>query len=133
MGTESGIEQARLRYKDSENTSFSQVMTVKQRSKTQKTMEEFGANKTMTPDLENWCKNEMRKVTGSEDLTLIAFCMTLSDPVEIRQYLTTYLGTSSQVNHFASEFIDKIKGDNKQLEQWETTVSNKKGRKKKQV
>jgi len=96
-------------------------------------MEEFGTNKEMSPDLENWCKNEMRKVTGSEYLTLVAFCMTLSDPVEIRQYLTTYLGTSSQVNNFASEFIYKVKGDTKHFEQWETTVSSKKGRKKKQV
>lgn len=97
---------------------------------TQKTMEEFGANGKMTPVLESWCKDQMRKLSGSDDLTLIAFCMTLSDPVEIKGYLTAYLGSSSQVNNFATEFINRKNGT-KQQEQWETTGGNKKGRKKK--
>jgi len=90
--------------------------------------EEFGAS--MSPALEKWCKDKMQQINGSNDLTLIAFCMTLNDASEIRQYLTTYLGSNSQVNTFATEFINKRGLGNKQ-EEWETPGSAKKGRKKK--
>jgi hypothetical protein len=90
--------------------------------------EEFGT--TMSPALEQWCKEEMQQINGSDDLTLVAFCMTLDDANEIRQYLTTYLGSTSQVNNFATEFITKRGLGNKQ-EEWETPGSTKKGRKKK--
>jgi len=100
------------------------------RSSTQKTLEEFGADDKMTPDLENWCKQQMKKLNGSEDLTLVAFCMTLTDPMEIKQYLTAYLGSTTQVSNFAHEFISRKNGTNQQ-EQWETTGGSKKGRKKK--
>lgn len=102
----------------------------KAQSSTQKTMEEFGANGKMTSALESWCKDQMRKLSGNDDLTLIAFCMTLSDPVEIKGYLTAYLGSTSHVNNFAIEFINRKNGT-KQQEQWETTGGSKKGRKKK--
>eukprot|EP00934_Nitzschia_sp_Nitz4_P002864 Nitzschia sp. Nitz4//scaffold22_size323478//313194//316554//NITZ4_000596-RA/size323478-processed-gene-0.430-mRNA-1//1//CDS//3329543204//2854//frame0 len=90
--------------------------------------EEFGA--TMNPALEKWCKEQMQKIAGSDDLTLVAFCMTLNDAAEIRQYLTTYLGSSSQVNNFATEFINR-RGLGSKQEEWETTNVSKKGRKKK--
>lgn len=90
--------------------------------------EEFGAS--MSPALEKWCKEKMQKINGSDDLTLIAFCMTLNDANEIRQYLTTYLGATSQVNNFATEFINK-RGLGSKQEEWATLGSPKKGRKKK--
>ena len=91
--------------------------------------DEFGAS--MSPVLEKWCKDQMQKINGSDDLTLVAFCMTLDDANEVRQYLTTYLGSTPQVNSFATEFINKRGlGSNKQ-EEWETPGSAKKGRKKK--
>jgi len=90
--------------------------------------EEFGA--TMSPVLEKWCKEKMQQINGSNDLTLVAFCMTLNDASEIRQYLTTYLGSTSQVNNFATEFINK-RGLGSKQEEWETPGSAKKGRKKK--
>ena len=110
--------------------SISQKQTISQRTSTQKTMEEFGANGKMTPSLESWCKDQMRKLSGGDDLTLVAFCMTLTDPAEIKQYLTAYLGSTPQVHSFASEFINRKSGNQRQ-EEWETTSSSKKGRKKK--
>jgi hypothetical protein len=90
----------------------------------------FGAK--MSPALEKWCKDQMNKLNGTDDLTLVAFCTTLNDPDEIRQYLTAYLGSTPQVNNFATEFINrKGLGKEKQEEAWESTVSGKKGRKKK--
>jgi hypothetical protein len=89
----------------------------------------------MSPQLEKWCKDQMQKLNGTDDLTLVSFCMTLSDPVEIRQYITTYLGTTPQVNSFATEFINRTSkgGSTKEkTEEWESTVAvNKKNRKKK--
>lgn len=90
--------------------------------------EEFGT--TMSPTLEKWCKDQMQRISGGDDLTLVAFCMTLDDANEIRQYLTTYLGATSQVNSFATEFINR-RGLGMKQEEWETPGSAKKGRKKK--
>lgn len=103
-----------------------------QRQQPSSTAEEFGAQ--MSPTLEKWCKEQMLKLNGTDDLTLVSFCMSLNDPVEIRQYLTAYLGTTPAVNNFASEFINR-KGGNQtqQQEEWETTSINKKKGKKKAV
>lgn len=90
--------------------------------------EEFGA--TLSPAMEKWCKEQMEKVTGSDDLTLIGFCMTLNDANEIRQYLQAYLGNGPKVNSFATDFINK-RGLGHRQEEWETPGSAKKGRKKK--
>jgi len=120
-----GFQQTRSRQQIATTSVQQQAMN---RSSTQKTMEEFGANGKMSPMLESWCKDQMRKLNGSEDLTLVAFCMTLSDPIEIKQYITAYLGSTPQVNNFATEFINRKNGNPRQ-EQWETTA--KKGRKKK--
>lgn len=121
-------QQGRPKQQMSSTSSYSNAND--SRLSTQKTLEEFGANDKMTPELESWCKQQMKKLNGSDDLTLVAFCMTLNDSVEIKQYLTAYLGSTPQVNNFASEFINRKNGT-KQQEQWETTTSNKKGRKKK--
>lgn len=81
--------------------------------------DEFGAK--MSPSLENWCKEQLRKITGSDDLTLVSFCTTLKDDAEIHQYLVAYLGSTPQVNSFASEFISRKNGGKRQVEEWETT------------
>ena len=89
--------------------------------------EVFGA--TMSPALEAWCREQMKAMNGNDDLTLIAFCMTLTDPAEIRQYLLAYLGSSPRVSSFASEFIQKRGLGAQKQERWESTKP-KKGRKK---
>lgn len=89
----------------------------------------FGAK--MSPALEKWCKEQMMKLNGTDDLTLVGFCMTLNDPNEIRQYLTAYLGSTAQVNNFATEFINRKVGVKPAKEEWETTVVSKKKSKKK--
>jgi hypothetical protein len=91
----------------------------------------FGTNGSMTPSLESWCKEQMEKLNGTDDLTLIQFCMTLTDRDEIRQYLTAYLGSTPQVNNFATEFIRRKWGDNNKQEEWESAGGKKNARKKK--
>lgn len=57
--------------------------------------------------------------------------MTLNDADEIRQYLTAYLGSTPQVNNFATEFIARKNGKSRQ-DEWESaTTKGKKGKKKK--
>jgi hypothetical protein len=90
--------------------------------------EDFGA--TIPPAIEKWSREKISPLTGSEDIALIAFCMTLDDANEIRQYFTTYLGSSPQVTSLANEFINK-RGLGTKQEEWETPGSAKKGRKKK--
>jgi len=92
--------------------------------------DEFGESGKMSPQLEAWCREQMKKISGSEDLTLVSFCMTLNDPGEIKQYLTAYLGSTPQVNNFASEFILHKDGKKSQQDQWESAGASKKGRKK---
>lgn len=99
-----------------------------QQSSSSTPAEEFGTS--MSPLMEKWCKEQMQRINGSDDLTLVAFCLTLDDASEIRQYLTTYLGTTSEVNTFATEFINK-RGLGSKQDEWETPGSAKKGRKKK--
>ena len=89
----------------------------------------FGAK--MSPELERWCKEQMARLNGTDDLTLVGFCMTLNDAEEIRQYLTAYLGSTPQVNSFATEFLQRKGGLQGKQEEWESTVPVKKGRKKK--
>jgi hypothetical protein len=103
--------------------------------------EEFGAK--MSPVFEKWCREQVKKINGTDDLTLVSFCMSLSDPSEIREYLTTYLGSTAQVNSFATDFIKRKNGmggaggtgagasASKQQEEWESTAAGKKARKKK--
>lgn len=92
-------------------------------------VDNFGANGQMSPTMEKWCKDQMQKLNGSDDLTLVTFCMTLTDSDEIRQYLSAYLGSTPQVNNFATEFIKRKGGDNSA--EWESAGGPKKGRKKK--
>ena len=60
--------------------------------------------------LEAWCKTQLKKINGSDDITLIQFCMTLTDTSEIRQYLSMYLGSKPEVASFANEFIKRKQG-----------------------
>lgn len=116
--------------KTSNSSQNSSKVSTQQQTKAS-VIEDFGVSGKMSSSLESWCKEQMRKLNGSDDLTLVAFCMTLTDPVEIRQYLTAYLGSSSQVGNFATEFINRKGGGKPKQEEWESAGNAKKGRKKK--
>lgn len=50
----------------------------------------------MSQAMLNWASQQMRKI-GKNDLTLLEFCMTLTDAAEIRQYFATCLGSTPEV------------------------------------
>ena len=66
----------------------------------------FGG-KEMSADMAEWCTVQLRRINGSNDITLMQFCMSLNSPVDIREYLSEYLGSSVQVSRrsIGSSFI----------------------------
>uniref|UniRef100_A0A7S1GBE8 GYF domain-containing protein n=1 Tax=Bicosoecida sp. CB-2014 TaxID=1486930 RepID=A0A7S1GBE8_9STRA len=63
----------------------------------------------MSDDLMRWCAGEMLKLIGSDDTTLMQFCMTLESAADVREYIREYMGSTPQVSAFASEFIKRRK------------------------
>lgn len=59
----------------------------------------------MSPEMRTWCTQQMQRIRGSDDITLLEFCMSLDSPLEIRTYLQQYLGAKTEVVNFATEFI----------------------------
>lgn len=55
--------------------------------------------------LQAWCKEQMIKFQGQDDLTLVRFLMSCSSTGEVAEYLTAYLGKSADVSKFTSEFL----------------------------
>jgi hypothetical protein len=53
---------------------------------------------------------ELKRLTGSDDLTLVTFCAALSSDDDVREYLTHYLGAGASVAAFANEFIRRKAG-----------------------
>lgn len=51
----------------------------------------------MPPFMAAWAGQQLRKINGKDDLTLLEFCMSLTDASEIRQYLAAYLGSTPEV------------------------------------
>jgi len=71
--------------------------------------DDFGG-KGMSPEMAQWCSSQLKKINGSEDLTLMQWCMTLQSATEIREYLAAYLGSTPQVSQFATEYIKRKEG-----------------------
>ena len=48
---------------------------------------------SMSNEFKMWCSAQMQALTGSEDLTLIEFLMSLSSAADVKEYVSQYLGT----------------------------------------
>jgi hypothetical protein len=55
----------------------------------------------------DWCREQLRKMNQSDDLSLIQVCYSMQSAVDIREYLADYLGSTPQVSQFATEFIQR--------------------------
>ena len=51
----------------------------------------------MPAAMSSWASQQLKKINGKDDLTLLEFCMSLTDASEIRQYLAAYLGSTPEV------------------------------------
>uniref|UniRef100_A0A7S3HRN5 GYF domain-containing protein n=1 Tax=Spumella elongata TaxID=89044 RepID=A0A7S3HRN5_9STRA len=70
---------------------------------------DFGG-KEMSKDMADWCATQLKRLKGSDDLTLVQFCMSLDSAVEVREYLSEYLGSSPEITNFATDFIKYKEG-----------------------
>mmetsp|Transcript_7748 Transcript_7748/g.11686 ORF Transcript_7748/g.11686 Transcript_7748/m.11686 type:complete len:912 (+) Transcript_7748:77-2812(+) len=61
----------------------------------------------MPPDMANWAKSELKQLGGSQDITLLDFCMSVADASEVREVLAAYLGSTPKVSSFASNFLSR--------------------------
>ena len=57
-------------------------------------------------EFDNWCREEMLALSGSDDISLLDFCISLEDS-EVLSYLQDYLGQSKSVVNFAKNFNKK--------------------------
>lgn len=57
---------------------------------------DFGG-KRMNKEMADWCLVQLRKLNGPQDLTLMEFCMSIDSAVEVRETLSSYLGSTAQV------------------------------------
>lgn len=53
---------------------------------------------------DEWCRDQMMELYGSDDISLLEFCRDLDDS-QILLYLQDLLGTSKRVTAFGKEFI----------------------------
>ena len=69
---------------------------------------DFGT-KGMGRAMSEWCQQQLKVVAPNSgaDLTLMEFLYSLQSPVEIREYMGAYLGSSPQISAFTTEFIKR--------------------------
>lgn len=58
-------------------------------------------------DFRAWCAEQMAVLTGSTDVTLCEFLMTVESNSEIADYVAAYLGTKPAAATFSTEFIKR--------------------------
>jgi len=63
-------------------------------------------------EFEKWCKEQLRHLNGSDDITLVYFLCSLTSEAEVTQYVREYLGNSSEAIQFSQEFIRRNNAKN---------------------
>ena len=69
----------------------------------------LGVGGKIPRDFMSWCAIQLKRINSSDDLTLLQFCFSLDDPMEICQYIATYLGSTPAISAFATTFIQRKK------------------------
>jgi len=55
--------------------------------------------------VQEWCRQQMMKLSNKDDLTLVEFLMSCQSSGETAEYISAYLGKSPDVASFTAEFI----------------------------
>eukprot|EP00890_Picochlorum_soloecismus_P003479 jgi/Picsp_1/4131/NSC_01640-R1_gyf domain-containing protein len=66
-----------------------------------------GKQVSLSPEFTVWCQDQMKNLTGSEDITLCEFLMTVDSNSEVADYVAAYLGTAPGAATFSAEFIKR--------------------------
>ena len=64
-----------------------------------------GDGHSLTGEFRSWCMEQMKTLTGSEDVTLCEFLMTVESNSEVADYVAAYLGATAAAATFSSEFL----------------------------
>lgn len=57
-----------------------------------------------------WCREQMVILTGSDDITILEFCMPMMSYEEVKDAVCEFIGTSSNVIKFVKEFYKRKAG-----------------------
>ena len=71
----------------------------------------FGVDVAMSADFSSWCRTQLNQITGSSDLTLAYYLLSLDSPQQVEETCITYLGAAEQVKRFAHHFIANAQFD----------------------
>ena len=66
-----------------------------------------GESHPLTGEFREWCIEQMKTLTGSSDVTLCEFLMTVESNSEVADYVAAYLGTTPAVATFSSDFLKR--------------------------
>jgi len=61
----------------------------------------------MSLEFEKWCRDQMQKIAGTDDLTLAHFLLTVESRGQIEEYIFETLGRTSETQKFASGFMQR--------------------------
>ncbi|GAB4819102.1 hypothetical protein N2152v2_006148 [Parachlorella kessleri] len=61
----------------------------------------------LTGPFREWCTQQMRTLSGSDDVTLCEFLLTVEANSEVAEYITMYLGASPAASRFSAEFMKR--------------------------
>ena len=82
----------------------------------------------MSPALMEWCASTLEQLTGSTDITLAQYLMTVESPAAVEEYVTIYLGGGEEVKSFATEFV-KRRNQQNELNENQKRAKKKKSKK----
>ena len=71
----------------------------------------FGVDCAMSADFSAWCRTQLNQLTGSSDLTLAHYLLSLDSAQQVEETCITYLGATEPVRRFAHEFIANAQFD----------------------
>lgn len=57
-----------------------------------------------------WCREQMVILTGTDDITVLEFCMSMTSYEEVKDVICEFIGTSSNVVKFVKEFYKRKAG-----------------------
>jgi len=72
---------------------------------TSKPSENSFGGPSMSVEFESFCRSSLEQLTGSSDLTLAHFLLTLDSRSQIEEYIAEYLGRSPESAKFTAGFI----------------------------
>lgn len=70
-----------------------------------------GSVKARQEEFRSWCESQIKPLTGSNDMTLLDFLLSLPSAGEVRDYVALYLGESEAATAFGAEFLRRKRAD----------------------